>query len=218
MSHSKPGRPKSRGVENASRLTREHWIDAAFQATVERGLDAVRVLALADTLGVTRGSFYWHFSDHAELLQAVIDRWHRRHLAMHKERPSATTEDPAGAILQLLDETIAQSEQDRDHDRFEQALRSRASKDPEVAQLMEQVDRDRLALLHTHYLALTADEQRARELSALFYLAVVGSHQALNRPSGNDKLADYLKSIIARHLVHAVRNAAPGTGAPSGPR
>ena len=45
----------------ASRLGRDDWLDAAFRAAVEHGFDGVRVLTLADTLQVTRGSFYWHF-------------------------------------------------------------------------------------------------------------------------------------------------------------
>ena len=46
-----------------SRLGRDDWLDAAFRAAVEHGFDGVRVLTLADTLQVTRGSFYWHFKD-----------------------------------------------------------------------------------------------------------------------------------------------------------
>lgn len=196
-----------RGVQGgvSQRLTRDDWIDAAFEATIERGFEAVRVLSLADTLGVTRGSFYWHFTDHAELVSALMDRWYQRHLSMHKGAPEALTGDPATRILQLLDQTIAQSDKDRAQDRFEQAMRNVACKDPAVAQLLEQVDRDRLQLLQGHYLALTGDEHKARELAALLYLAVVGSHEALNRPAASEKLADYLKSIIANHLVHAVK-------------
>lgn len=193
----------------AARLTRDDWLDAAFRAAVDGGMGAVRVLTLAQSLGVTRGSFYWHFADHAELVSALIDRWYQRTVSADQAELPNGQRDPAASILQILDSAIAHSVQDRDHDRFEQALRSLASKDSTVAALMEKVDRARLQLVYNHYLQLVHDDATARELSALFYLAVVGSHEALNRPSASVKVSNYLKSIIAKHLVHAVAATKP---------
>ncbi len=188
-----------------SRLTRDDWLDAAFRAAIDGGFGAVRVLTLADALGVTRGSFYWHFADHAELVHALIDRWYQRELTVGERLLQGHPPDPSSRILRILDGAIAHSVEEREFDRFELALRSLASKDNAVAELLEKVDQNRMQILHDHYFQLVHDEQKALELSALFYLAVVGSHQALNRPSASDKMSDYLKSIISRHLVHAVQ-------------
>lgn len=188
----------------SARLTRDDWLDAAFQAAIGGGFGAVRVLTLADTLGVTRGSFYWHFADRAELVRALIDRWYQREIAAHQDLLASHAPDPTARILHVLDNAIAHSVADREFDRFEQALRSLASKDSGVAALLEKVDRARLQMLHSHYFQLVHDDEKARQLSALFYLAIVGSHEALNRPSASAKVSDYLKSIIANHLVHAV--------------
>ena len=106
------------------RLTRDDWLDAAFRAAIDGGLGAVRVLSLANTLGVSRGSFYWHFTDHAELVSALIARWHQRTLAMGQGEQLAEPCDPASGILRILDSAIAHSVEDREHDRFEQALRT----------------------------------------------------------------------------------------------
>ena len=59
---------KSGKRSDAPRLTRDDWLDAAFNAVVEGGFDKAKVLMIAETLGVTRGSFYWHFADHADLI------------------------------------------------------------------------------------------------------------------------------------------------------
>lgn len=189
----------------SSRLTRDDWLDAAFQAAITGGFGAVRVLTLADTLGVSRGSFYWHFADHAELVHALVDRWYQRQLVSEKRMLEGELADPVERILQILDNAIAHSVEEREYDRFELALRALADKDKAVATQLEKVDRRRLQLVYTHYAKLVGDDEKARELSALFYLAVVGSHQAMNRPSSNAKVSDYLKSIIAKHLVHAVQ-------------
>ncbi|KAB2657963.1 TetR/AcrR family transcriptional regulator [Brucella tritici] len=57
------------------RLTRADWLSAALDLLVENGIDAVRITRLAEQLGVTRGSFYWHFADRGELLAALIEVW-----------------------------------------------------------------------------------------------------------------------------------------------
>lgn len=60
--------------KNAS-LTKEDWLNAALAVLNEGGVNAVKVLPLSKRLGVTRGSFYWHFEDRDELLQEVLKHW-----------------------------------------------------------------------------------------------------------------------------------------------
>ena len=59
-------------------LTAADWAEAALQLIAEAGLRAVTVGALAARLGVTKGSFYWHFQGREELLAAALARWERR--------------------------------------------------------------------------------------------------------------------------------------------
>jgi AcrR family transcriptional regulator len=57
------------------RLSRQDWIDAAFEALETGGVPAVSVEPIAARLGVTKGSFYWHFKDRRELLAAALKQW-----------------------------------------------------------------------------------------------------------------------------------------------
>jgi AcrR family transcriptional regulator len=59
----------------AQDLDKDAWIDAGLAAILEGGLAAVAVEPLARRLGVTKGSFYWHFEDRNALLGAMVDRW-----------------------------------------------------------------------------------------------------------------------------------------------
>ncbi|TDD66868.1 TetR/AcrR family transcriptional regulator [Actinomadura darangshiensis] len=59
------------------RLAPQDWTRAALRALAEGGVGAVRVDALARDLGVTRGSFYWHFADRDALLKAALEQWER---------------------------------------------------------------------------------------------------------------------------------------------
>ncbi|SIS74674.1 TetR/AcrR family transcriptional regulator [Phaeovulum vinaykumarii] len=60
------------------RGSREAWLDAAYAALVEEGIDAVKVQALARRLKLSRSSFYWFFETREALLAALADRWEAR--------------------------------------------------------------------------------------------------------------------------------------------
>jgi AcrR family transcriptional regulator len=68
-----------------SRLAPEDWADAALDALLEGGLGAVTVERLARELGVTKGSFYWHFEDRAGLVAAAVARFEEVALATISE-------------------------------------------------------------------------------------------------------------------------------------
>src|SRR5260370_14755379 len=59
------------------RTPRGAWVDAALQALAAGGPDAVRVEALAVRLGVSKGGFYWHFTDRQALLEEMLDTWEK---------------------------------------------------------------------------------------------------------------------------------------------
>ena len=200
---------------DAPRLTRDDWLDAAFNAVVEGGFDKARVLMIADTLGVTRGSFYWHFTDHADLIAALLARWLSRELALDQKMRSdvhATT-DPKADLEQLLEVALAHAGADLENIRFELALRGLGRRDATVAQMLVQVDQTRMALFEQKFLRLTGDKKKSTELAALFYLAIVGSYQALSRPVNPPQVSAYLSRIIATYLIHQQAPVSPSSSA-----
>ena len=55
--------------------SREDWILATLNVLRERGIEGVKVVAIARELGLTSGSFYWHFKNIQELLDDVLEYW-----------------------------------------------------------------------------------------------------------------------------------------------
>lgn len=74
MSTPSPETPASTPARNA-RLSADDWAQAALDLIAEQGVSAVAVEPLARRLGVTKGSFYWHFPSRDALLQAALERW-----------------------------------------------------------------------------------------------------------------------------------------------
>ena len=64
-------------AERSGRLSADDWAQAALDLIAEQGVAAVAVEPLARRLGVTKGSFYWHFPSRDALLQAALERWEK---------------------------------------------------------------------------------------------------------------------------------------------
>ncbi|MGH3415711.1 MAG: TetR/AcrR family transcriptional regulator [Actinocrinis sp.] len=69
-----PGPGRTRPRERRT-LTPADWTGAALDALARDGLRAVAVEPLAERLGATKGSFYWHFRDRNALLEAAVAQW-----------------------------------------------------------------------------------------------------------------------------------------------
>lgn len=188
-------------VAPATRLGRDDWLDAAFDAVAENGFDSVRVLSLAASLGVTRGSFYWHFTDHAELITALVERWRGREVEAHRRAQEASPLEPKADLERMLEGALAHAGTEVKYLRFELALRGLGRRDPEVAKVLIEVDRMRMRLFEAKFLRLTGNEKTAAELAALFYLAIVGGTHALARPANPERTKDYLQRIIGQYLI-----------------
>ena len=57
------------------RLTAQDWVDFALKTLAREGFDALKADGLARKLGVSRGSFYWHFTDLGAFHARVIEQW-----------------------------------------------------------------------------------------------------------------------------------------------
>ena len=63
------------GEVMTERLTAQDWIDFALQTLARTGFDSLKADVLARKLGISRGSFYWHFTDLGTFHARVIEHW-----------------------------------------------------------------------------------------------------------------------------------------------
>lgn len=75
MATKKAARVRSVNASGRKLLQRTDWIKAGLAQLAAHGPDAVSIAAVSDKLGVTKGSFYWHFGSRDEFLQAILDDW-----------------------------------------------------------------------------------------------------------------------------------------------
>jgi AcrR family transcriptional regulator len=193
-------KPKSMIAEGA-RLTRDNWLDEAFKAVVAGGFENVKVLAIAEKLKVTRGSFYWHFTDHADLVGSLLMRWKLAQLELDEKLKSHRSDDPVKDLEFVVDAAFNQAGSELENLLFEQALRALSHLHAGAAQLLVEVDTERINLFESKFLTIVKDKAKARDLAALLYLAIVGGYQALSRPVNPPNIRAYVQGLITNYLV-----------------
>jgi AcrR family transcriptional regulator len=156
--------------ERKRRLTRQDWTSAALDALASGGVAAVTMERLADTLGATRGSFYWHFEDRNELIEVALEEWEREHTTELIPRAEAIS-DPAERLSFLFREAY-----ERPADPLETALAWNAD-EPLVAPAVARVTRIRLAFLYRIFTELGLPDDEATDRAWLAYAFYAGHHQ-----------------------------------------
>ena len=149
-------------------LTAADWADAALQLIAEKGVGGLKVDALAKRLGVTKGSFYWHFAGRAELLAAALGRWERRTTTETIKGLSAVG-DPRLRLTLMLD---AASQAPRAHSLY--AALAEAALEPMVQQALKRVAAERIKYLESCYRELGAPQQEAESKALFAYAAYRG--------------------------------------------
>jgi AcrR family transcriptional regulator len=151
---------------------KSQWTQAGLEALRKGGVAGVRVERLAEDIGLTKGSFYWHFRGRGELLEALLEFWAREMTEAEFERIS---EVKGGLVPRLL--TLAEDVLDKGMGRYDPAVRAWARADRKVAAAVAQVDRRRVRALTGFFEegGFTAAEARTR--ARLFYTFLLGEPQ-----------------------------------------
>jgi len=175
-------------------LSKEHWTEAALVALARDGLAGVSVEPLARELGTTKGSFYWHFVDRAELIGATLVLWERRETLEVIERIQAIA-DPRERLRALGADAYARAAHGNAH-----AAVLAAASDPRVRVVLERVTRTELAFLERLYRELGVGAGQAARRARLAYALFLGIGDVCHAdpegdPVGND-LDAYLELAV----------------------
>jgi AcrR family transcriptional regulator len=206
-------------TERGWRGTPDLWLDAAYEMLVEAGIEAVKVMPLAERLGLSRTSFYWHFADREALLAGLVERWRAKNtgnLVARCEAPAATISE---AMLNLIDCWV---DPDLFDSRLEFAMRTWALTDPAVAAAMSEADATRLVAITALFRRFGYGETEADTRARTLYLTQVG-YIALRSDESYDvrlaRIPAYVLTfsgvaptageIAAFRSRHAVRSSAP---------
>lgn len=178
-----------------STLSAGDWEQQALKMIAEKGIRAVAVESLARRIGVTKGSFYWHFPNRDSLLEQSLIRWEKHDEANLKASLGAIA-DPRDRLRSFFRRT---GREKLTHNVYS-ALCS-AADHPQVEPLLERVAERRMKHIEAAFGEIGFDPAEASHRARLTYSAYLGflqlqrQHQAPNLSSG--EFEAYMTHVIA---------------------
>lgn len=153
------------------RGSREGWLEAAYEALLESGVESVKIMPLARKLRLSRTSFYWFFEDREQLLAALIDRWRDKNTGSLVAQSEAYAESIVEALLNVFDCWLDPSLFDSP---FEFAVRSWAIQSPEILGEVNLADNTRIEALTGMFVRFGFDQASADVRARTLYLTQIG--------------------------------------------
>lgn len=150
-------------------LSASDWVRAAARRLATDGVDGVRVEPLATDLGVSKGSFYWHFANRDALLEAVLDHWQQAGVAGVIAAVEDAGTDPEARLRELLRRSFDHADRG-----FDVGVRAWAARDERARTAAGAVDTAR-----TDYLTRLLEEAGSpdpRRRAAVVYRTLLGEY------------------------------------------
>jgi AcrR family transcriptional regulator len=155
----------------------------------------VRIEALAQALGVTKGGFYWYFEDRGALLEDMLDTWEHTLVDEVIDRVDSEGGSARRKVQYLF--ALAGSKENRDILRVELAIRDWARHDRRVSDRLRRVDNRRMDYLRGLYAGFCADPDDVEARCLMSMVLFVGSHYV-----AADHGARLRRDVIGRALEH----------------
>jgi AcrR family transcriptional regulator len=170
-----------------AQLSRRRWLEEGLAVLEEAGAEALTIESLTNRLGVTKGSFYHHFTNYQDFKQRLLSFWEEEGTLRIIHRAEEREASPAEKLTWVLQASFRPSHLHR----LDVAMRAWALQDDQVRVHQQRIDQQRLAYLEALAKASTEDPLYARQQARAFYCLYVGSQHIIPPIQGEDLNALY---------------------------
>jgi len=181
---------------DSHRLDRNAWVGAGMEVLCSAGVQAVRVEALAKRLNISKGSFYWHFKDREDLLEAILDEWQARQSDWNAYGESS--QNPVERWAKLFGILTAPG-----YAPLELAMSAWARQDEKVARRLAEADRKRITYLATIFREIGFSAAQASEWANAAFLLYLGWMDRSARRIGQNEFSIALSELLSRFVLAA---------------
>ena len=153
------------------KVTREDWLELSGKVLIERGVSQVKVLTLANQLGVSRSSFYWYFRSRKDLLDQLLADWegqNTRAVLDHAARPAGNI---CRGVMHLFECFIDPKQFDP---RLDFAVREWARRSTAVRTRLDAADEARVGAIRDMFLRHGFEETEAFTRARIIYFMQIG--------------------------------------------
>jgi AcrR family transcriptional regulator len=148
-------------------LSAKDWLDQGLKTLARDGFTALKAEPLAKAMGVSRGSFYWHFADIGAFHAAILKQW--REVAAEQiianVEAASNHENPLTLLLRrVFGERLA----------LENAVRTWASVDAAARAAVQAIDQRRLGYVESLLRQSGLPAEKAQARAQILYWAFLG--------------------------------------------
>jgi AcrR family transcriptional regulator len=151
------------------RLSTDDWIEAGFAVLADKGPNALRIDALCERLHVTKGSFYWHFTDMPTYRGALVEAWGSLHDRNRRPFENMPEVDPRERLAVMVRTLVAPQ-----HWALERAMRVWALTDDGALASVQQSDRRVLRAVRQAFIDYGCEPDDAMLRSVVLFASGVG--------------------------------------------
>jgi len=165
-------------------FNREDWLQLALKVLIRDGVERVRVEPLAKELGVTKGSFYWHFKNRDDLLSQILSYWSDEMTAQVFHKITKMEVSPKDKMFALMEEVVIKK-----RGKYDSAIRSWAKQSKAVALAVGKIDHLRLEFLSKLFTEIGFSKSQAQIRAQLMYGYMVGEPSIVSHVSRAEHLS-----------------------------
>lgn len=178
------------------RLGLDDWVQAGYALLAEEGIEALKIDRLCRRLGVTKGSFYWHFDGMPSYRAALVESWGELRDEDRRAFDDMSDLPPRARLSSMMTSLVSPR-----HWRLERAMREWARSDDDVAESVRAADRRLLHAVRTAFVdyGFDADEADMRA-NATFAAGIGFLHLSGATPEARDAARGerFLDLMLAR--------------------
>jgi len=184
---------KKAGGERTT-LSAADWERAALELISEKGVQALAIEPLARRMGITKGSFYWHFSGRQSLLEQALQRW-EEHDSRNLNKSLGEIDRPRDRLISFFRRV---GKEKLTHEVYSQLCA--AAGHPQVAPVLERIANRRMAHLSAAFQEMGFPASRARHQARLTYSVYLGylqlQRQHQTPPMSSEEFDAYIEHVI----------------------
>ena len=164
-------------LKKSERLNREDWVRGALELLTIAGVEGVKIVPLAQRLGVTSGSFYWHFKNRRELHEALLDYWEREMTDVAIEAAKRFEGTPKERIWLLMEQVM-----DVGMARYDLAIWHWAQSDAAAQRVFRRTLEKRFAFAKWMFMDAGFDNARAEARGRMMVVYMMGESTLIPDP------------------------------------
>ncbi len=175
------------------KVTREDWMTAAMDILIVDGVGEVKVLAIAQHLGVSRSSFYWYFKSRQDLLDALLEYWQATNTAALVKQSEISAKTITEAVCNVFRCFV---NPDLFNNALDFAIRDWARRSPRVRKTLDYSDQVRVDALEAMFSRFGYNKTEALTRARILYFMQIGYNVA----ELNETMSDRMK-LIPEYLL-----------------